>query len=382
MEQKRLLDPDNEEVPALKDLKNRQLRLSLIVTTGMEVEVLKEWKDIDNQLYEKLVSHFNRNSTPLNIFNYYFNIPERKESQNFKEYMEDSFVVSQTRRNMILMGKTEEEIEKEVEALKKMWERKDTQFVVKMVLAPCGALSPALKIGTALSRLLNLKFMRYGNNHAALQIGPYLISWFDDSIVHIDVMSSNKALLCLYPSDKPDRCFITRALATDNLQNSTFGKICTTIARWNGTRKYDEISANCQHFFEDVFPLTNITPVWRSNYITKLFVKGVLDQVVNVKEPFTFWIRERIDNQNDVIITRKSFKTYEEFVAWCRATLRASFKELGPYEKEYYFVCHSIERCHLLREASKRIPTKIEPFFKANGEVNHIGLTTFQKKMQ
>lgn len=226
MEQKRLLDPDNEEVPALKDLKNRQLRLSLIVTTGMEVEVLKEWKDIDNQLYEKLVSHFNRNSTPLNIFNYYFNIPERKESQNFKEYMEDSFVVSQTRRNMILMGKTEEEIEKEVEALKKMWERKDTQFVVKMVLAPCGALSPALKIGTALSRLLNLKFMRYGNNHAALQIGPYLISWFDDSIVHIDVMSSNKALLCLYPSDKPDRCFITRALATDNLQNSTFGKNC------------------------------------------------------------------------------------------------------------------------------------------------------------
>lgn len=61
--------------------------------------------------------------------------------------------------------------------------------------------------------------------------------------------------------------------------------------------------------------------------------------------------------------------------------MRGSYKHLAPEAREIYFVCLSIERCYLLRQASKGLNANVEPFFKPNGEVNHIGLTIFEKQM-
>lgn len=164
-EQTKLID--DEKDPVMKDLKNRQLQLSLIPTSGeekclespwtngcffnldKELEVLHELKKKDNQLYEELVLHYVRHSSAQNIFNYYFNIPEKKPDQSESEYMEDSFVVRQTRRNMMLMGKSQKEIEEQITATKNLWTKKAQEFVVKMVLAPCGRLTPTLKVSHA-----------------------------------------------------------------------------------------------------------------------------------------------------------------------------------------------------------------------------------------
>lgn len=69
--------------------------------------------------------------------------------------------------------------------------------------------------------------MKYGNNHAALQVGPYLIHWFNDSIVHINVVSLKKALLLIYPRYDTADCFTNRAdvLAGSSLESTYFGKV-------------------------------------------------------------------------------------------------------------------------------------------------------------
>jgi hypothetical protein len=56
-----------------------------------------------------------------------------------------------------------------------------------------------------------------------------------------------------------------------------FFNFSKVICEWNSNKSYNQTSANCQHFVEDILGQLNITPKYRNtidNYLKQLKQKG------------------------------------------------------------------------------------------------------------
>ena len=145
---------------------------------------------------------------------------------------------------MILEKVSCDERRKKIEASQKKW--KDMQDIpVKLLLSDIGNnngfFSPLLR---SAARLAGNQFAL---NHAALQLGPYIIDWNTSEIVFPRHRFSSKNSLCLLPVKtlkKSDEVFIKVA------------EICTD---WNLNWKYanplnddSKKRGNCQHFIQKI----------------------------------------------------------------------------------------------------------------------------------
>jgi len=88
-----------------------------------------------------------------------------------------------------------------------------------------------------------LGFIKFGLVHVGVQIGSYIIHWFNDSLVHFTDIASNSPLLAVDVSQ------------LDLEKPEDFAKIremCKVCVDYNTNKKYDNKTCNCHFFVDDI----------------------------------------------------------------------------------------------------------------------------------
>lgn len=88
-----------------------------------------------------------------------------------------------------------------------------------------------------------LGFTTYGLVHVGVQIGAYIVHWFNDSLVHFTDIASGSALLA---------ADIGELNLNDLGDAAKLREVATICKDYNTTKKYDNKSCNCHTFVDDV----------------------------------------------------------------------------------------------------------------------------------
>jgi hypothetical protein len=129
--------------------------------------------------------------------------------------------------------------------------------------------------------LLALFQKTYGPVHTCIQIGPYVLHWYNNSLVKVDSVKSTNSLLAL------DVAVIDIDRNVSIKRNSSICKIIELAANYNMFKKYDLITCNCQHFVDDILKILGI------NSLKDCFSKK--EKMQNVKKVEEF--RSKIPNE-------------------------------------------------------------------------------------
>jgi len=184
------------------------------------------------------------------------------------------------------------------------------------------------------------KGMKFGLNHVALQIGPYLIHWTDSSLVTIHPLASQSACAMIYPDEK------FRIRDTEQIK-----KVCAAIAKFNLGNTYHAIKCNCQHFVWFMMDELNCKPKWKPNGHIQTFVEEISKCEIGVHE---MKIR---DFKGEKV---HKLKDYEAFIAFCKddsnvqKILALKEDELSDDQREYAALLKCVERAFQLHALQQR----------------------------
>lgn len=201
----------------------------------------------------------------------------------------------------------------------------NAEFIYARFFAQC-----ALKLHERATELLKLKlvvcnfhaynlipsFCRYFHTpvqpkcrfiHTALQVGPWMIHWFDNGCVVIDQYCDNVATVTID---------LGTAIIPAN-DKADIIKLIYTIIKWNTTKTYHCTRSNCQMFIEDVLESIN------RNNMKNVPNAKIIEDFFNVQRNYVFKIgffKRVFKNrfQNDAV---EEFNTHEQLDNYVRKFL-------------------------------------------------------------
>lgn len=232
-----------------------QERIDKIVKKEVEEEVVV-WQDADK------------------FYNYYFNLDIMWRNKRRKMLLDRDF---EDAREL-------EEIKEEKKAEFKQQIVKPLTIKLMLTNLPddgTGALSHLKK---HISRQVAKSISPYGLNHAALQIGPYIIDWNESAIIIPRWMSSANSTL-LIPVREDDKAAI---------RFNALPKICKKLVEFNTQWKYSSLTysasnktCNCQDFVQKLMEWLECAPTWKKGGYIDTYIKKIKEGAIG--EELKIW---------------------------------------------------------------------------------------------
>lgn len=174
----------------------------------------------------------------------------------------------------------------------------------------------------------------YGLNHAALQIGPYIVDWTTSQIVMPRIFKAKKVVL-LIPIN--ETCIVPRS-------EDVLFRISEFIVEWNTQYKYHRTKnsiknrlGNCQFFVERLLDELGIKPSWQKNGPIEQYIEKIKENAIN-GDALVVW---------DKSGTPHEFKNHDELVQFYKTQVEGMTDFRTREEMEH--ILKSIERCMMFR---------------------------------
>jgi len=186
---------------------------------------------------------------------------------------------------------------------------------------------------------------QFGMFHSALVVGPWYLEW-------------NNSSLCI-----PRKCYSSAAMLAADLDfggiefeiNDTIEKVAQVIIDWNTNRTYNQKSANCQQFVDDLckslgVPLNFEGPL--GEYLNNLRSKGQCE----LDFPITNEMRVNLEIKE----SKKRFNTHQELDDFVKELIAKEplFQENYPME---WMLLKSFDRAFWLRHFKHGEDAKFTP---------------------
>jgi len=144
------------------------------------------------------------------------------------------------------------------------------------------------------SGILGIFQKNYGPVHTCIQIGPYVLHFFNNGLVHIGTFKTANALLAL------DVCEFEFKREEGKRFDKTISAIIELVEDYNMNKEYNLVNCNCQHFVDDILAILGI------HSLEKYFKKKEMALDIKKVEKYT----NMITKENDRILFRKLKVTY------------------------------------------------------------------------
>lgn len=156
-------------------------------------------------------------------------------------------------------------------------------LTIKLLLTnlPDDGLSTLAHLAKRIKKTVAQSFTPYGLNHAAMQLGPYIIDWNESGLIIPRWMSSANSMLLIPVRDDEQA----------SIRFNVLPKICKKIVEWNSQWKYTNLTfnpskklSNCQDFVVKMLEFLNIQPNWKKDgfidtYINKIKEGAIGDEM-------------------------------------------------------------------------------------------------------
>lgn len=187
----------------------------------------------------------------------------------------------------------------------------------------------------------------YGLNHAALQLGPYIIDWNESGIIIPRWMSSANSMLLIPVRDDEQA----------NIRFNVLPKICKKIVEWNTQWKYTNLTfnapkkvSNCQDFVVMILEFLGIQPNWKKGGFIDTYIAKIKEGAIG--EELKLW--DVTDNCKQIV-----FADHDSLADWWHGR---SFENRDP---ELVVLVKCIERVFQMRFAATGDPKYLveDPIF-------------------
>lgn len=224
------------------------------------------------------------------------------------------------------------------------------QIKIKLIIAEIAKGDLQKTIRKMLSPVLT-KFdhqQQFGMFHSAIVIGPWYIEW-------------NNSSLCI-----PRKCYSGAATLAADLQppqglskkmtmEEAIEKVAKVVIDWNLNKTYDQSTANCQHFVDDVCRNLGIVtdfPGPLGEYISRLREKGICDM--------SFSLNPDLREKFEIKATKHTFNTHADLDTFVHKILNKDplFEENN---KQEWALLKSFDRAFWLRHYKSPEDPKYKP---------------------
>jgi len=277
---------------------------------------LKIWKEAElptiiqeDQFKQEFAEYCKALSNPEKIYETYFKMPER-ELQNVKDVVSGNNTLLKWKlQELQLLGVSENNILSYINDIRDEMDTLAGQgLIFRLVFVSLDInittkSSFFEKLRARIIPYIPLEGLKYGLNHVALQIGPYLIHWTNSSLVTITPLASASACAMIYPDEK----FKIKGEAQ-------IKKVCEAIADWNLKMKYNRLTSNCQNFVEYMFTQVGCTPTWIPGGLIDSFVSEISKCEIGVHQ---MKIRDLTGKEKKIQRLRRLYCLLQQFKGEC-----------------------------------------------------------------
>lgn len=223
-------------------------------------------------------------------------------------------------------------------------------LTIKLLLTnlPDDGVSMLDHITKRLKKIVAQSISPYGLNHAALQLGPYIIDWNESGIIIPRWMSSANSTLLIPVRDDEQASVRFNALP----------KICKKIVEWNVNWKYTNLTfntskklSNCQDFVLKMLEFLDIQPNWKKGGFIDVYINKIKEGAITGDE-LKIW--DVTDNCKQV-----TFEDHDALADWWHS------RSLENRDPELVVLVKCIERVFQMRFAATGDPKYLvaDPIF-------------------
>lgn len=264
-----------------------------------------------------------------------------KDAVEFKRYFFEELgpIIQENHEGLYIAQKfTKEQRQAAEQVTKDKWAHTKT-LTVKLLLS---SIPNDNKMGQAVAGLFANVLTQWGLNHAALQVGPYIVDWTTSELVIPRVFKAKKVVLVIpinpqYPPKTEE----------------ALTKISEYIVNWNRNFKYDsrtftfeksqlKMRGNCHCFVEGLLKVLGVTPSWQPNGPIVRYVRKIKTDIIK-GDVLRIWdlngVEYQFHSHNELV------KFYETHVKTISDTEPAT----APIRYEMEQILKSLERCMMFR---------------------------------